>query len=323
VPWLTLRRLRLRREAPSAVTRGEPFLVTLRVENPKRFASALSVCVARSATSTERNAGAGKWFWQPGPGEILLGAVSRVPAQRAAVFDVHECFERRGVHVLPAYTVYSGFPFGLFEWRIRHTDDIEVVVYPRARSVRTAFVDRLEGPNVPLRAASVDGDEFFGLRDYQPGDELRRVAWRVSARLGKWIVRENAASAVRSVTLALDARYVPDIPNFPELFEDTIETGASLGVSLLRRGFEVGLITPEISVENGKGLGHERRLLDALARLSPTLASECGDFETRAAKFAMNQQGKLLCLSPDPRLWDGPGFAGKGHTIHPELVSNA
>lgn len=323
VPWFSLRGLRLKREAPATVTRGEPFLVALRIENPKRFVSALSVCIERPTTPLERMTAAGRWFWQRGPREILLGAVARVPAQRAAVLDVYERIERRGVHRLPGYTLYSGFPFGLLEWRIRHQDDLEIVVHPRARSVRTAFVDRMEGPNVPLRAASSDGDEFYGLRDYQPGDELRKVAWRVSARLGKWIVRENSVSAVRNVTIALDTRFLPDIPDFIELFEETVEAAASLGVSLLRRGFDVSLIAPSGAVESGKGSTQERRLLDALARVSPVLADECPAFDVLAARFAAAQQAKLICLSPDPAAWDGPGLAGKGLTISPRLAANA
>ena len=48
------------------------------------------------------------------------------------------------------------------------------------------------------------GLEFYGMRDYQPGDDLRRIVWRASARMGKLMVREAEQGITDHITIILD-----------------------------------------------------------------------------------------------------------------------
>ena len=49
------------------------------------------------------------------------------------------------------------------------------------------------------RLARGESDEYFCMRDYFPGDDLRRIAWKTSARLRKLVVREMEPSTSRNV----------------------------------------------------------------------------------------------------------------------------
>jgi uncharacterized protein (DUF58 family) len=57
------------------------------------------------------------------------------------------------------------------------------------------------------------------LRDYTPGDDLRRVSWRASARAGKLLVKQLARDTSRYVACVLDNRLDGTVTDFNELFE--------------------------------------------------------------------------------------------------------
>lgn len=54
------------------------------------------------------------------------------------------------------------------------------------------------------RTLAAGGDEFFALRPYVNGDELRRVHWRASARTGELVVKQEERPRTGRVTILLD-----------------------------------------------------------------------------------------------------------------------
>src|SRR5206468_1409519 len=51
-------------------------------------------------------------------------------------------------------------------------------------------VRKYQRGGVALAGAVGDSEEFVSLRDYRPGDPLRRVHWRSAARVGRPVVKE-------------------------------------------------------------------------------------------------------------------------------------
>ncbi|HPO15762.1 MAG TPA: DUF58 domain-containing protein [Candidatus Hydrogenedentes bacterium] len=278
-----LRNVSMTREAPNAVYRGEPFLTGIRIENHKRLMPAIGLGIA-----------------QHGKQNSLLGFVPKTPAKGAALLNIPMTLAKRGLHRLPPFDIETGFPFGLMERRRRYNDTTDVLVYPRVRALRTSTVEQLPGPASVARAAVADGDEFFSLREYLPGDELRRIAWRISARMGVWMVREMSRQHSRFVIFALDTRHLTDLPDFDNLFEEAVELTASLAVSLLKRHYHVTVTSPAGAVEGGYGPHQERKILELLARVDPTPESEDFSSFVRALE---PQEARLICISPDPRQW--------------------
>lgn len=79
-----------------------------------------------------------------------------------------------------------------------------------------------------IRALGREGDEFRGLRDYAPGDDLRKIHWRASARSDELKVRDMDTTGSRALTVVLDldaATYTPDA------FERAVTATASILVS--------------------------------------------------------------------------------------------
>jgi len=108
-----------------------------------------------------------------------------------------------------------------------------------------------------------DGLEFFALRDYRPGDPLKHIDWRTSARRGQPIVRQFAADTRQTPRILVDCaaarRGQTD-------YEAMVSVAASLLVAVQRSGpaslHLLGAELPPLAT-----LGDA---LDALALLEPT-----------------------------------------------------
>lgn len=302
--WST-RGLRVFREAPDAVHRGDEFTIRVRIENRKWVMSALSLRLEGS-----RGAGPGRAY------------VTKVPPRRAAIARVVERLERRGVFALPQTDIVTHFPFGLFERRLRPLDDLEIVVYPQVRAIRPAMVQQLAGQGAVTRFVRGEGDEFFSLREYVPGDDLRSVAWRISAHRGTLIVRESARATTRFLVLVMDTRLRTDIENYAEQFEDAVELAASLAVTFLNQQYSVALVTQHQFLAGGSGQAHAIRVLDFLARAQ--LRESAGSEDFGWFRPGDDLAGAThVYISPDPSFWNRPVPGSRGRVLDPKEVVRA
>jgi uncharacterized protein (DUF58 family) len=169
---------------------------------------------------------------------------------------------RRGRHVMPAAVVATRFPFGLFVKRRELPAGEPVLVYPRVHP--TALVlgdaDHTEYGEASRRRARAG--EFYGLREYREGDDLRQIHWPALARLGRPMVREHESDGDRRVMIDL-LRGTTGEPGF----EQEVERCASVAVAALSQGsVAVGLrYDGEVIVEPATGNEQRRRVLEALA----------------------------------------------------------
>lgn len=281
---INLRGLTLKMEAPHAVFRGEPFMIRALLQNPRKLLPAISVRVEDPSR----------------PGASAAFAL-KVPPRRAVQLDVEQVFDRRGVYTLPGYHLASSFPFGFSESRLLTSDTAEVLVYPRIHQARTAVVEQAPGARWMPRSRSNDGDEYMSLREYLPGDDIRLIAWRVSARVGVWMVREMGFGSVRSVVFLLDTvRH--DMPGYEERFEEAVELAASLAVTMLGRQYSVGIAAADGFVSAGKGTRQERKILDMMARVQPGGGDDAEKLTLRAVELR-SEPVRLVCISPNPEAW--------------------
>jgi uncharacterized protein (DUF58 family) len=276
------------RSAPGAVHRDVSFPVAIRVRNIRRW---FPVPMLRIEC--------------PGRPEPVAGLTLSLPPGGEMVIRMHERFARRGVHPLPPVEAVSGFPFGLQERRRRIGDAQEVVVYPRVRAVRPAFLEQLRSTGHVPRVTRGAGDEFFSLREYQPGDDLRLVAWRMSARVGKLMVRELERSAGRFVACVLDTRLPGDPAFYDEPFEEAVELAASIAITLLNRNFGVTVMIPGETLPLGEGAAHRVRVLEMLARVNPSQASDPDPFLNAPGEHE-GHRFHYVCLSADPARQGSP-----------------
>ncbi|HEV7679636.1 MAG TPA: DUF58 domain-containing protein [Candidatus Dormibacteraeota bacterium] len=196
--------------------------------------------------------------------------------------DLHHRYSfrprRRGVYRVGPLEAEWTDPFGLARSRQHLLDAAEVIVHPSTEVVIDRPTARKwEDPPVrpPVSRAWPAGFEFYGMRDYVAGDDLRRVVWRASARTGRLLVREFEQGITDRIVVVLDTDRAWHRPGeVSDTFEAAVRCAASLGVRHLQDGFSVGMesCSRRLAVDL-RGPRARIPLLDALARVEMESAS--------------------------------------------------
>ncbi len=174
---------------------------------------------------------------------------------------------RRGPVGASAWVVESSDLAGMFRSR-RTTPDAEVaLVLPRFASLAHRPQTReLEASIAAPRAGS--GTELFGVREYRPGDSLRRIHWRSSARHGELVVREYEPPGVQTLGIFCDPE-----PADPEVADQVARLAASEAWDCIRNGGRVVLWGPGLAPS---GPGEARSFWAALEWLARYPARAAG-----------------------------------------------
>jgi uncharacterized protein (DUF58 family) len=212
--------------------------------------------------------------------EILPGA--------AALRPLRILFKRRGIFRVEHARLQTDFPFTLFTKGRVIPLRATFRIWPRLHPVRVSppSASRQEQSATNARIGAT-GEDFFGVREYRPGDPTHRIHWRLTARAGRPLVRE--LELPQNPSIVVHCR-IPSLAN--PLAEDVYaETAASVAVAALDAGYAVGLRTPRVELLPDRGVGQRRRILDALAEEPP--AGERG----AVAVVAVDGSGRALPTS--------------------------
>lgn len=116
--------------------------------------------------------------------------------------------ERRGAFHLGAVDVRCWRPGGWWLRQVRIPQSEPVAVYPNVLAIRQYQLTLRRGVRIHsgLRRARPPGasTSFAGLRDYLPGDDVRRINWKATARRDRPVTTEVEAERGQQIMLALD-----------------------------------------------------------------------------------------------------------------------
>jgi len=179
---------------------------------------------------------------------------------------------KRGVfEVGPALVkVVDIFGIGVSTFRIG--DANRLVVYPAHVPVEV-FRGResTEVMGVSTREQKGASSDFLRIRPYEPGDEVRTIHWRSSAKIGRLMVKELEKEEVRSTIVLLNCEENTNRGR-GEVFETGVRIAASIAVSSLKENMEVKMILyggeKEI-VGSGRGRVQYHRILSSLSSVDP------------------------------------------------------
>ncbi len=165
----------------------------------------------------------------------------------------------RGRIPLGRLTLSSDFPLGLWRgWAYVHFP-LEGIAYPQPEPSAPPLPIGTGGPDAFVRGAGGDAD-LAGVRDYQRGDPLSRVAWKAVARGAGWFTKAFDGSAGGG-PLTLDYAALPhDLPVEAKLSRLTAWV---LAAERAARPFALQI--PGTSIPVGQGREHRRLALSALA----------------------------------------------------------
>jgi uncharacterized protein (DUF58 family) len=212
---------------------------------------------------------------------------------------------RRGRFRIGPLAVSVSDPFGMARRTWALSSGTDVLVCPRVHDIlapRQAggrLVASVE--TVQARAQAADGEEFLTLREYEVGDDLRRVHWRSTARAGDLMIRQDEAQWRARSLVVLDTRAEA---HDARSFEIAVEATASVvdGLTRMRRRVEV-------LASNGQSLGFPSvrsgwAVMDRLATIEPgggdRLAGMLASFRAhRRAAFIVAVVGSLTPIELD------------------------
>lgn len=116
---------------------------------------------------------------------------------------------RRGVYTAGPVSVSGRDPMGMFPWEKQFPEtQIDIIIYPEILSFhRPPRKGITGGPSTVHDKVHEDHNQYRGLRDYLPGDPLRTINWKASARFAKLQTMEysNTLSAPACILLDLTA----------------------------------------------------------------------------------------------------------------------
>jgi uncharacterized protein (DUF58 family) len=196
------------------------------------------------------------------------------PGQTASTSAVIEA-EKRGVYAIGPLAVQTMDPLGFRSYRRTLDVEAQLIVYPRPIPIRIVETDTLAqgAPAREVGALRGAGGDFYGLRDYVCGDELRRVHWPTTARLGRMSVVEQTQATAREIVVALDlsrAAY-KDSGDGPE---SALEYAVTIAASLCKHYIQSGYILSFIAGPADETLAYRNgrcndlfEVLDYLARV--------------------------------------------------------
>lgn len=177
----------------------------------------------------------------------------------------------RGRFQIGPLAVRMADPFGLCELSRAFASSDELVVTPVVVALPPVPLggDWAGGGETASRATASSGTDDVSTREYRHGDDLRKVHWRSTARVGELMVRREEQPYQSRATLLLDTRDRAHRGDGPDSsFEWAVSAVASIGVALLRAGYALTLLTDDDAMLVPPGVPmSEGLLLDLLADL--------------------------------------------------------
>ncbi|MFB6164172.1 MAG: DUF58 domain-containing protein [Haloarculaceae archaeon] len=173
---------------------------------------------------------------------------------------------------------------GAFVETVEPDGTATVLVYPRVVDLRgaAAFAGLFQ------RGAATERQAFAAVREYEPGDPLRDVHWKTSAKRpgDDLVVRQFDGSEDE------DDRVVIAAAAAEGRADEMASAAASVALLALEAGASVGITCPAGSVPAGRGADHRRRLLELLARTGPGRLDE-GTHEDSAVIVDARADGQV------------------------------
>ena len=254
------RRLLVRRRLSEVrVSPGTRVTVTLEVENRSPVASSFLLVEDRLPSAMGRAA------------RLVIGGVRPGLPEQATYVMVPQS---RGRYLLGPLVLHVSDPFALSRLRMEFDERDELLVTPEIEDLQGS-ADPSSGPSFGASRARQlfrTGEEYYTMRPYQEGDDLRRIHWPSVARTGDLMIRQDESTRRASGLVFLDTRAVALGRTHSRAFERGVSVAASLGVLLARRGFVLRLGTTELPA----AALVEDRFLDALTGVGHTETRSIG-----------------------------------------------
>ena len=199
-------------------------------------------------------------------------------------------------------------PLGIFPWSCRINATSKVIVYPSIYEMELRYAQGLPAGNLPIdNSMYEDVTQFRSLREYIPGDDMKRINWKVSARTNKLYTMEFDANLYFSVLILLDFSR----EGYPKMRRDSLleraaDMAASLAFHYANRKQEIGFVTSGVMpgfdgipvIPYKSGFEHAQKVIETIATLSATAGKASFDRLLFGSGITMPLGCRLVVVAP-------------------------
>jgi uncharacterized protein (DUF58 family) len=253
--------------------------------------------------------------------------VTGVPSGAGQKVSYSVVTRHRGRYTIGPLSISISDPFGLARVKIQTQSKNDLIVYPAVEELE-AWTLGMQGAGSgesTVRHLFRSAAEFYTMREYVTGDDLRRIHWPSVARTGHLMIRQDESTRRSMATIFLDNRVGSLGLDASPGFEKGVSVAASIGRLLIQAGFAVRLATLDVEPTQVS----ETVLLETLAAVTTVRTRGIGDALTTLRSAARADTSLALVTAPPqgPELAAmsriGSGFGRKlAVFIHPVSPSD-
>jgi uncharacterized protein (DUF58 family) len=219
----------------------------------------------------------------------LISCATSIMWYSAVTWKYRLLCKQRGYYPLGPLTVTSGDIFGFYPRTLIERAEDHIIVYPKIFEINRMVVPSLYpmGEAKSNNRIFEDPSRTIGIRNYSPGDSLRRIHWKASARHQQLQVKvfEPTTSLRAAIFLAIDSFQHNGLWSYEDE-ELGISTAASLAQHLVDINSQVGLWTNSRLADSRQaariplrsGVDQLVKILEALAKVVAVPSSPFADF---------------------------------------------
>ena len=205
---------------------------------------------------------------------------------------------RRGRFRTGPLTVRATDPFQLVKLDRRFSATSGIQITPRIvplPMIRTVSGSGSTGDALPQKAGVIGSDDVL-VREYHPGDDVRRIHWRTTARRGELFVRREEQAWDPTATVIIDSRTSAHAGRGRgSSFEWAVSAAASIALHFVDAGFRVDLFDAGGSMVLGDRMTHatvtRQQIIDSMTDVTTSPRATL----TRTVEHAaLGQRGQLM-----------------------------
>lgn len=219
----------------------------------------------------DRSIGYHRWTWllsRKRAAQVTEQPLRGLPSKEPQELRLELLPLRRGRLRFRGLSLVSPDPFGLFKARIYLPGAESLLVLPKRYVLPPLQLPgsrRYQPGGVSMASSVGDSEEFLSLRDYRPGDPLRRIHWKSWAKTGRPVVKEYQDEFFVRHALILDTFQKTQ---HSEVLEEAVSVAASFVYTIQTHESLLDLMfigTQAYCFTSGRGIAHIDRMLEILA----------------------------------------------------------
>ena len=177
--------------------------------------------------------------------------------QSKACVTLYSPTQKRGWHTAGTVTISSTYPLGLFRAWSPIRFNLKALVYPKPSPQARPF------PEMPSTLAQQGfsrkgADDFYGLKEYQPGDSIKHIHWKAFAKGQGLFSKQYGGDSSEEIWLDYDNTAGHNT-------EERLSQLCRWVIDAERAGINYGFSLPGLKLSPDNGLLHSRKCLEALA----------------------------------------------------------